>query len=96
MKPSTKVVSAPGGKDSIADGEQKTKLSTKVHAMPGGNSNLNLGWGPGAQEEPRKTGKKLGGGPADSHNPTKPYENTVKPSTRVHAPPGGTSNIKFG
>ena len=95
MKPTTKVVAAPGGKES--EQAEPKKTSVKVHATPGGNSTFTLGWGGDAgKDEPKKTGKKLiqPPGQAPAEKPKDP--NAPMAHSKVSAPPGGKSNIQFG
>ena len=88
------------------------RSSTRVHAAPGGNSSLSLGFDPtpapvvkkAAAPAPANTG--IVHGVRSSKNTSNAYASganqncgnviTDRSSTRVHAPPGGRSQISFG
>ena len=85
--------------------------SVKVHHAPGGKSNFSLGWDePPAQKNASKvevqksSQQEMPLKPNQAPYNSKPQEQAAKQeqpaagktSVKVHAPPGGKSNIIFG
>ncbi len=83
----------PGGNNTTQEVDNK-RTSVKVHAMPGGNSNLNLGWNnpTPVDAQPQNSNKY-------QHNKqSEPVDDkdVKRTSVKVHAPPGGKSNFTLG
>eukprot|EP01059_Diplonema_ambulator_P034241 TRINITY_DN7586_c0_g2_i2.p2 TRINITY_DN7586_c0_g2~~TRINITY_DN7586_c0_g2_i2.p2 ORF type:complete len:114 (+),score=21.13 TRINITY_DN7586_c0_g2_i2:37-378(+) len=98
------------------------KPSTRVHAAPGGNSSLSLGWDEPVKQRqvtpppeqkvqeqlepsPQPVQQSVQQSPARTTQSSNAWASnsnqncgnmiTDRPSTRVHAPPGGKSSITF-
>jgi hypothetical protein len=71
--------------------------SVKLHHAPGGKSSFSLAWDAEPTQVVGKSKPNIGNQKNASNIFNEPQKsNNVQTSVKVHAPPGGKSNIVFG